>query len=96
MQSGNDAQRILPVGERVKSVMKVSYRARRGVLLVGSPGIGKSEIVEQVACELGIGYRVLNLALPYMLKSKTPQQMRMDYLQLKLEKELLLPEYLRK
>ncbi len=53
----------LPLGPVVKEVLKVGYRARRPVLLEGPTGIGKSEVVAQVASELGIGYAILDLSL---------------------------------
>ncbi len=53
----------LPLGSLVKSVLKLAYRARRPVLLEGPTGIGKSELVAQVAKELGIAYQVLDLSL---------------------------------
>jgi hypothetical protein len=53
----------IPLGPLVKDVLKVAYRARRPVLLEGATGIGKSQIVEQMACELGIGLVVLDLSL---------------------------------
>lgn len=53
----------LPLGPLVKSVLKLAYRARRPVLLEGPTGIGKSELVAQVARELNIDYQVLDLSL---------------------------------
>ncbi|MFM7072031.1 MAG: AAA family ATPase [Planctomycetota bacterium] len=53
----------LPLGPLVKSVVKLAYRARRPVLLEGPTGIGKSELIAQVAEELGVGYLVLDLSL---------------------------------
>jgi hypothetical protein len=53
----------LPLGPLVKDILKIAYRARRPVLLEGETGIGKSEIVRQVAAELGIGFLVLDLSL---------------------------------
>ena len=43
--------------------MKVAYKARRPVLLEGPTGIGKSEILAEVAEELGIDFVVLDLSL---------------------------------
>lgn len=43
--------------------MEVAYRARRAVLLEGPTGIGKSELVGQVARKLGIAHTVLDLSL---------------------------------
>src|SRR5262249_16597879 len=53
----------LPLGPVVKRVLEVAYRARRPVLLEGPTGIGKSELVTQLAGELGIGIVVLDLSL---------------------------------
>jgi hypothetical protein len=43
--------------------MKLAYRANQAVLLEGPTGIGKSELVQQVADELGIDCAVLDLSL---------------------------------
>jgi hypothetical protein len=43
--------------------MKLAYRANEAVLLEGPTGIGKSELVKQVADELGIDCIVLDLSL---------------------------------
>ena len=53
----------LPIGPRVEAILEVAYRARRPVLLEGPTGIGKSELVAQVAKKLGIAHRVLDLSL---------------------------------
>src|SRR5262249_11347913 len=53
----------LPLGPVVKRVLELAYRARRPVLLEGPTGIGKSEIVAQVADDLRIGKVVLALSL---------------------------------
>lgn len=53
----------LPIGPRVEAILEVAYRARRPVLLEGSTGIGKSELVAQVAKKLGIQCTVLDLSL---------------------------------
>jgi hypothetical protein len=53
----------LPLGPLVKEILKIAYRARRPALLEGHTGIGKSDVVAQVARELGIGYTVLDLSL---------------------------------
>jgi hypothetical protein len=47
----------------VEAILEIAYRARRPLLLEGPTGIGKSEIVQQVARKLGIGVRVLDLSL---------------------------------
>jgi MoxR-like ATPase len=53
----------VPIGERASAVLSLAYRANRAVLLEGPTGIGKSELVKQVADELGIGFAVLDLSL---------------------------------
>ena len=54
---------LIPLGPRLEAVLEVAYRARRSVLLEGPTGIGKSEIVRQVAERLGIATVVLDLSL---------------------------------
>jgi MoxR-like ATPase len=53
----------LPIGPRVEAILEVAYRARRPVLLEGATGIGKSELVAEVAKKLGIAHTVLDLSL---------------------------------
>lgn len=53
----------IPIGPRLESVLALAYRARRAVLLEGVTGIGKSELVRQVAGALGLETRVLDLSL---------------------------------
>src|SRR5262245_49044249 len=53
----------IPLGPRVEAILEIAYRARRPLLLEGPTGIGKSEIVQQVARKLGVGVRVLDLSL---------------------------------
>jgi hypothetical protein len=53
----------LPIGPRVEAILELAYRARRPVLLEGPTGIGKSELVAQVARKLGIACTVLDLSL---------------------------------
>ncbi len=53
----------LPLGPRLERILDVAYRARRPVLLEGPTGIGKSEIVQQVAKKLGLATVVLDLSL---------------------------------
>jgi MoxR-like ATPase len=55
--------RAVPVGPRLLRLLGADYRARRAVLLEGPTGIGKSEIVRELAQELGIGFEVLMLSL---------------------------------
>ncbi len=53
----------LPLGPRVEAILEVAYRARRPVLLEGPTGIGKSQLVAQLASRLGIRHVVLDLSL---------------------------------
>jgi hypothetical protein len=53
----------VPVGPRLERILTVAYRARRAVLLEGSTGVGKSEIVRSVADALGMETIVLDLSL---------------------------------
>jgi MoxR-like ATPase len=53
----------VPIGERAAAVLALAYRANRAVLLEGPTGIGKSDLVKQVADDLGIGFAVLDLSL---------------------------------
>jgi len=53
----------IPVGPRLLSVLEVAYRARQPVLLEGPTGIGKSEVVAQLAGKLSIRHAVLDLSL---------------------------------
>jgi MoxR-like ATPase len=59
----DDLSHELPVGPRLSAVLKVAYSARRPALIEGPTGIGKSQIVEQLAAELGIEFVVLDLSL---------------------------------
>jgi len=43
-----------------KNVLRVAFKKQRQVLFIGSPGCGKSAIVEQVAEEEGIDIQVIN------------------------------------
>jgi hypothetical protein len=53
----------VPVGPRLEALIAIAYRARRPVLLEGPTGIGKSEIIAEVARKLGIATVVLDLSL---------------------------------
>lgn len=53
----------VPIGERAAAVLALAYRGNRSVLLEGPTGIGKSELVHQVARALGVGFAVLDLSL---------------------------------
>ena len=52
-----------PIGRRLMRMLTVAFWARIGVLLEGATGIGKSAIYKQLAEELGIEVRVVNLSL---------------------------------
>src|SRR5579859_6151505 len=56
-------QLSVPIGPRVIDVLDAAYRARRPVLLEGSTGIGKSQIVAEFARSRGLGFSVLDLSL---------------------------------
>ncbi len=56
-------QIAVPIGPQVIEVLDIAYRARRPVLLEGSTGIGKSQIVGEFARERGLGFVVLDLSL---------------------------------
>ena len=43
-----------------KNVLRVAFKKQRQVLFIGSPGCGKSAIVEQVAKEEGIDIQIIN------------------------------------
>src|SRR5256885_10644666 len=53
----------VPVGERAAAGLALAARSRRATLLEGPTGIGKSELVRQVAQSLGVGFAVLDLSL---------------------------------
>ena len=56
-------QLSVPIGPRVIELLDAAYRARRPVLLEGSTGIGKSQIVSEFARGRGLGVVVLDLSL---------------------------------
>ena len=49
----------------IKSIIKARFtsKVRRSILLEGSPGVGKTQIAEQAATELGIGFKVIHAPL---------------------------------
>lgn len=53
----------VPIGDRAAAVLALAYRSSRAVLLEGPTGIGKSELVRQVAENLRIEFRDLDLSL---------------------------------
>jgi len=53
----------IPIGKRIILAAMVAYRARRALLLEGESGVGKSEILIQVARMLGVRCLVLDLSL---------------------------------
>jgi hypothetical protein len=58
-----DFYQSLPVGPRLLAALRVAVAARRPALLEGPTGIGKSQVVEQLAAEMGLGFVVLDLSL---------------------------------
>ncbi|MBN1674741.1 MAG: AAA family ATPase [Kiritimatiellae bacterium] len=62
-KEGAPERLAIPIGDRLKAVIGIAYRARRPVLLEGPTGIGKSDIIREVAAELGIERIVLDLSL---------------------------------
>ncbi len=61
--SGAVKAKSLPLGDRVIDLLDIAYRTRRPVLLEGTTGIGKSDIVSQFAARGGIDVLVLDLSL---------------------------------
>ncbi len=55
--------KTIKVGLQLIKLIKLCYRANRPPLLIGRHGIGKSELLEQAAVELGIGYCCRDLSL---------------------------------
>jgi MoxR-like ATPase len=53
----------VPIGPRALDLLSLAYRARRPVLLEGPTGIGKSQIVAELARASGIDFVVLDLSL---------------------------------
>jgi len=53
----------VPIGPRLIRILAVAFAARIGVLLEGVTGIGKSEIYKQIAEELDVEVRVVNLCV---------------------------------
>ena len=53
----------LKAGNEVLDAMALAYRANPPVLLEGPHGIGKSQLIEQAAAKLGIGFIVRDLSL---------------------------------
>jgi hypothetical protein len=51
------------MGPPLIETLKLAYPAKTSVLLEGSHGTGKSEIVQEAACQLGIDYMVIDLSL---------------------------------
>jgi hypothetical protein len=54
---------IIPAGHRLIDVAKLCYNANVPLLLIGPHGVGKSELLEQAAQELGIGSEVFDLSV---------------------------------
>lgn len=53
----------LTIGRSVIDLVRVAYRADRPVMLRGSHGVGKSELLKQAAAELGVDCIVIDLSL---------------------------------
>jgi hypothetical protein len=51
------------IGPRLASLLELAYRARRPALVEGATGIGKSELVHDVARALGVSIITLDLSL---------------------------------
>jgi hypothetical protein len=51
------------IGPRLASLLELAYRARRPALVEGATGIGKSELVHDVARSLGVSIVTLDLSL---------------------------------
>jgi hypothetical protein len=51
------------IGPRLASLLELAYRARRPALVEGATGIGKSELVHDVARTLGVSIITLDLSL---------------------------------
>ncbi len=53
----------IALGPGLLRLIALCHRARRPLLLVGPPGLGKSESFEQVGQQLGIQVKVVDLSL---------------------------------
>ncbi|MEI6236193.1 MAG: hypothetical protein WCT04_24320 [Planctomycetota bacterium] len=53
----------LSIGDELVDALKLAYAAKRPVLLSGNTGIGKSQIAERAAKDLGIGFIARDLSL---------------------------------
>ncbi len=54
---------VIAIGRRVLAILAIAVRARLSPLLVGPPGIGKSELFHELGRLLGIEIRVIDLSL---------------------------------
>lgn len=54
---------LVPMGDAVVKVLDLAYRARRPLLLEGTTGIGKSQIVSEFARSRGLDLIILDLSL---------------------------------
>jgi MoxR-like ATPase len=55
--------RPIKAGRELVEFVKLCYAARRPPLLIGRHGVGKSQILEQAACEMGIGFLCRDLSI---------------------------------
>jgi len=51
------------VGRPLKKLIRAAYEANQPILIIGKHGLGKSQIFEAVAAELGIGCEVFDLSI---------------------------------
>src|SRR5262245_45317193 len=63
MQTLIDNMPVVPAGRPLIECVKWCYRANRPLLLVGWPGVGKSEILSQAAKQLGIRCISIDLSI---------------------------------
>jgi MoxR-like ATPase len=61
--ASNNPVRPIAVGSLLVRIGAVCHRARRPLLLIGPPGVGKSELFELLAHALGIDLRIVDLSL---------------------------------
>jgi hypothetical protein len=58
-----DPRRSIPVGPRLKALIKLAWRVRKPAILEGETGIGKSYIFRTTTDEEGIGFIVVDLSI---------------------------------
>jgi len=72
----------------VKNLLKSLYPDGPCVFLIGASGVGKSEIVKQVADELGVGFCVLDMILQDEVVMHGIPDLNQDWLEWKPSKEI--------